>query len=501
MANKAPKHDPFKLLNFDCINIIFRYLTPIEVLQCSLVSRVFRAWAHSFIITDGLNHHFAHYADTGDFNSDSLSPVKRYAQFAQLQHAFKQGKPSSVLKFRCSDELNVRGNFAVWIYCSKWIRYHPLRTSPRERYRSEIEPIRKLKIPNIPPSKSFLPRSLVLNDEGYLLARGHLAPFFVYHRPDDPPVRKSDDSRDIMVQLEGPRFMWHHDYPDAREWPFCIGKERVYYLTTNDGPALLAYDIKTGHQLYRSALPNKIDLRLGSPVFQLLRDETDEIIAFQVLASLTELPIKRIIFVVNGSNGQTFQELDFEGPGLSHQHADTSTLILERHSIKLREPDCSVILFETFSRRSGGFFAKTSTNAFIISEDIRPNVNSLWIDTLRRLAFVIPLDSGEVKVLEIEEHPSPPDCYKEFDLDIEQADNWFTATERDRVSLPKTKGPNNLKNLVVQGPRENIECTACDDRRLIFQTVHDWDFYTSQTTYLLDFTPEPNHSNPGIYSA
>ncbi|KAK2739709.1 hypothetical protein FQN55_009299 [Onygenales sp. PD_40] len=461
MAKTATKHDPFKLLNFDCINIIFRDLTPIEILRCSLVSRTFREWAHSFIITDGLNHHFAHYTDTGDFNSDSLSPVKRYAQFAQLQRAFKQGKPSSVLKFPCSDELKVRGNFAAWIHCSKWIRYHPLRASPRERYRSEIEPIRKLKIPNL-------------------------------------PGMESDDSRDVMVQLKGPRFMWHHDYPDAREWPLCIGKESIYYLTTIDGPALLAYDIKTGHRLYRSALPDKIDLRLGSPVFQLLRDEMDEILAFQ---SLTEPHRKLIIFMVNGSNGQTFQELDIEGRGLSRQHAKASTLVLQRYPIIRQGTTCSVLLFDKFSRCSSGLFARTSTNAFIFSMDISFSGRRLWIDTLRRLASVILLNSGEVKVLEIEEHPSPLDCYKKFGQGSEDADNWFIATERDHVSLPKEKGPENLKTLVVQGPRLNVDCTVCDDRRLVFQTAHGFGSQATQTRYLLDFTPKPNHSKPGIYRA
>ncbi|KAK2781940.1 hypothetical protein FQN52_001249 [Onygenales sp. PD_12] len=417
MAKTATKHDPFKLLNFDCINIIFRDLTPIEILRCSLVSRTFREWAHSFIITDGLNHHFAHYTDTGDFNSDSLSPVKRYAQFAQLQRAFKQGKPSSVLKFPCSDELK---------------------------------------------------------------------------------GMESDDSRDVMVQLKGPRFMWHHDYPDAREWPLCIGKESIYYLTTIDGPALLAYDIKTGHRLYRSALPDKIDLRLGSPVFQLLRDEMDEILAFQ---SLTEPHRKLIIFMVNGSNGQTFQELDIEGRGLSRQHAKASTLVLQRYPIIRQGTTCSVLLFDKFSRCSSGLFARTSTNAFIFSMDISFSGRRLWIDTLRRLASVILLNSGEVKVLEIEEHPSPLDCYKKFGQGSEDADNWFIATERDHVSLPKEKGPENLKTLVVQGPRLNVDCTVCDDRRLVFQTAHGFGSQATQTRYLLDFTPKPNHSKPGIYRA
>lgn len=88
---------------------------------------------------------------------------------------------------------------------------------------------------------------------------------------------------DMVFSLEGTKLLLRHDrtadgLPELQ--PLHIGRERVYYITMFSKPELISYDIRTGRQLCRSTLPEKVNNRSRYPQFHFISDMDYEFLAY-----------------------------------------------------------------------------------------------------------------------------------------------------------------------------------------------------------------------------
>jgi hypothetical protein len=70
-------------LNPDCVALIFDYLSPIDIAQCELVSKLWRDRVHGWIVTFGVRQHWPTMPREGALE-DRLSVVKEYKGFGKF---------------------------------------------------------------------------------------------------------------------------------------------------------------------------------------------------------------------------------------------------------------------------------------------------------------------------------------------------------------------------------------------------------------------------------
>ncbi|EEH48794.2 uncharacterized protein PADG_04873 [Paracoccidioides brasiliensis Pb18] len=270
----------------------------------------------------------------------SLSVFHRY-RLVQERHiltrqtphqSVKEGSPSTVLRFGDSRPLKAVGAFVVWIsnlysFNGPYIRYHRLRNKFGDKHRGRIQPIRKLKIPNLAPSHSFRAEVIDLSADGYLFVRGTY-------------INITMENRDLVFALEGPKLLWYQDGGEdelPRLHPLYIGKERVYFVTQVNTPELIAYGIKTGQRLYRSILPGQFRNNTNPSLFSFVRDKEHEFLAH---VSRVRSPFV-CVTLVSGIDGKVFQEIrikDDQWPLKFQGQPNVAAFALERNLSNFLEP-------------------------------------------------------------------------------------------------------------------------------------------------------------------
>ncbi|EEH33974.1 hypothetical protein PAAG_05023 [Paracoccidioides lutzii Pb01] len=508
MSGQLSARDPFQMLNFDCISIVFTYLTPIDVVRCSLTSRTLREWSLSFMSGEGLRCHFPYSTDTGSFKNDTFVPAKRYSRFAQLHQSVKEGSPSTVLKFGDSRPLKAVGAFVVWIsnlssFSGPYIRYHLLRNKFGEKHRSRIQPVRKLKIPNLAPSHSFRAEVIDLSADGYLFIRGTVKRNYPSYL---------EFTRDLVFALEGPKLLWYQDRRDdelPKLYPLYIGKEQIYFVTKVDTPELIAYSIKTGQRLYCSMLPGQFRNNTNPSLFSFVRDKENEFLAH---VSRVRSPFV-CVTLVSGIDGKVSQEIRIKDdlwPLKFQGQPNVAAFALERNLSNFLGKGLDLKLFEKYSLQRNGMFTIVSRDLFIV-EGSAAGTQYIYVDPFRHLAFAMTDATFETTIPRILEpkEMSDKNLRNEIGAVIKQhgvngkIDSWLTLTAANRITLPpKTVGSKPREPWLVCNttPNDTFKLGFWEERGFMFSINSSSDNY-SEMTYIVDFTTKPNHSNPGIYAA
>ncbi|PGH10222.1 hypothetical protein AJ79_05477 [Helicocarpus griseus UAMH5409] len=310
MPSEEGLSDPFKLLGFDCANMILSYLTPTEVVRCSLVNDALRQWSHLFMSVDGLRQSFRHYTETSSpDNNNTLLPVEY----------------------------------------------------------------------STPASYRAFARRIDLNADGYLVVQ--------YVLKQTSPVM-SQFIRDAVFHLEEGKEMWHRDHevngsPELD--PLYIGKNRVYYVTRfATETKLVAYDVKTGEQLYQSGLP---EVGPFTPQFHFIFDRENEYLASRVVDYKSFRPSLCII-LIGGANGQVAQMIEVQR-GLSEFRGMLDSAAFTLRGCYRELP--SIQLLIKYKLQPNGLFTRVSIDVLALPEDESEDSNyySLTVDTFRLLGFAI----------------------------------------------------------------------------------------------------------------
>ncbi|OJD15823.1 hypothetical protein AJ78_03966 [Emergomyces pasteurianus Ep9510] len=508
MLGKDQVGGGFKRLNFDCAVIIFSNLTPIDVIRCGQASRTLREWAFWFMSSEGLRRrHFPYFTDEGSFDNDTLSPVKRYARFTRIQRSFKEGRPSSVLKFVGAKELKSRGDYAAWIFGS-WVLYHQLRNKPGGKSCRRIQPLSKLPLTVCPPSPGhapFAPHFIDVNAKGYLFVRVGI---------EERCSRRIESTHDMVFSLSGTKLLWHHDrdvdgLPELQ--PLHIGKERVYYITMFARPELIAYDIRSGRQVYRSPLPEKIDNNSRCPEFNFIFDEDHEFLAYVSQECSRSSPPIHIV-LINGANGHVSQEIevpDASWPLELKEQPNVAAFALESKKQNFLNGRYDLMIFDKYSLQADGLFTLASRDLFALNGSATPDRTFIYVDPFRLLAFAMvdaTSDSTIPRVLELKKL-SDTNLRGKIEAELggkgvrEKVHNWFTSAATGCITLPsKTAGSNIRCPLKVRGIETHLASKISFwGQRGIFFYVNGYQPRNSDTIYALDFTPKASNTHSGAY--
>ncbi|OAX84353.1 hypothetical protein ACJ72_01269 [Emergomyces africanus] len=500
--------DVFKRLNFDCAAIIFSSLAPIDVVRCSQASRTLREWSLWFMSSDGLRRRqFPYFTDEGLFDNDTLSPINRYTRFTRIQRSFKDGRPSSVFKFVAAKPLKTRGDYAVWIFGSS-VRYHRLRNKPGDKSCSRIQPLRKLPLPIRSPSRRyapFAPHFIDVNAAGYLFVRVGI---------EEWCSRRIEFTHDMVFSLEGTKLLWHHDrdmdgLPELQ--PLHIGKERVYYITMFARPELIAYDVRSGRQLYRSPLPESIDNNSHYPQFNFIFDKDHEFLAY-VSRDCSHSSPSILIVLINGADGHVSQEIevsDVHWPLELKEQPNVAAFALERKKQSFLNGRYDLMIFEKYSLQEDGLFALTSRDLFTLKGSTIPDRTFIYLDPFRLLAFAMidaTSDSTIPHVLELRKL-SDTNLRNKIEVELgeegvrKKVDNWFTLGAAGYITLPpKTAGSEVRRPLKVRGIETYLasKISFWGERGILFY-VNGYQPRNSDTIYALDFIPKASNAHSGAH--
>ncbi|KLJ13265.1 hypothetical protein EMPG_11787 [Blastomyces silverae] len=498
MLGKEGVDDVFKLLNFDCVAIIFRNLSPIDIIRCGQASRTLREWSLWFMSSDGLRRrHFPYFTDEDSLGNDTLSPIERYTRFTQIQGSFRKGKPSSVVKFVAAKALKTRGNYSAWIFGS-WVCYHQLRNRPGDKFCCQIQPLRKFPLPVFPPSRRYAPYAphfIDVNAEGYLFVRVGI---------EEWCSRRIKSNHDMIFSPEHTKLLWHHyralhGLPELQ--PLHIGRQRVYYVTMFSKPELIAYDIRTGRQLYRSTLPEKVNNKSHYPQFYLIFDMDSEFLAY-VSRDLSLSSQFIYVVLVSGADGRVSQEIEVSDVSWTlefKEQPDLTAFALERRKQSIANAKYDLIIFEKYALQPDGLFAMTSRHSFLLDIIASPDRTFIYVDPFRLLAFAMIDATSDFTIPRVLEPRklSDTNILSEVEAALrekgpdERIDNWFTLSASSYITLPpKAAGSKTRRPLKVRGIDTHLasKVSFWGERGILFH-VSCFRPGNSDARYALDFTP------------
>ncbi|PGH14416.1 hypothetical protein AJ79_03059 [Helicocarpus griseus UAMH5409] len=322
-AAATPGHGPFGYINFDCMNMIISYLSPADVVQCTLVNKRWRQHIHAWISLFGLRRHWSHMAEARNSKAgpdNDMSAIRQYKELVRLDIALTSGTPTSTTRYSDVVKFAVAGDYMVWSVTNDGIywRYLPYGES------GSVREQRKLHLSSVtgPMYKIWI---MHLNSDGYLFFRfeklydeGRFSPntFFTSY----PRGTFSD----ALFSLQNGNAVWHEEYRGGqpatiarrRQRPFLLGRKRLYFYNDKEC-RLSAYDFKTNQQLYSVEVPTHFfdSINSSGPAlafYELVRAHDKEIIA-----RIQKYPRFAHIMLCDLANGQLLQKISLPDYTLS----------------------------------------------------------------------------------------------------------------------------------------------------------------------------------------
>ncbi|KAK2743117.1 hypothetical protein FQN55_007568 [Onygenales sp. PD_40] len=209
MASSIPpvRHDPFVNMNHDCLNLVLAHLRPLDIIQCTLVSKLWRAHVHGWISSFGLRLHWQHL-----YNPDAPDPIKRYTDLARIHVLHEYGEPTSVREYKHSGRVD-----------SLHWQFLPYAED------GSIHDMHSLDI-SFAGTKELKVTALLLNEDGYLYAS----------------FQARENYCDALWFLPCKQMIWHNSpLSDNNEYkPILIGENRLYFRDSHGGE-LVIVDLQT----------------------------------------------------------------------------------------------------------------------------------------------------------------------------------------------------------------------------------------------------------------
>ncbi|RDW64431.1 uncharacterized protein DSM5745_09842 [Aspergillus mulundensis] len=330
-GHNIPKRaDPIKYLVPNVVNIIASHLTPQDVVRMERVSKAWQLFAVTWL--DKLGNQLMDGPSPVGVQLDKLTCGDEKRYICQL-YALRKGHPASILEIEYNTRpipdgligpVCWRRHFVVWPTMES-SEQNPVQADGQQDVLGDT-----LRWTRFPDSFSLKINSEVRQLEGRIPAtqfstRGTSETAVITHLAANDQsiilVQLTFDrdfgshERNVVYSIADHRVLWQEDTdPTMRDGserqPYLLGEERVYtsqYLRATGENWLVAYDFRTGAQLYKSR-PHMHDSSLSTKNMKLLQAARGE----EVLIQLSDSGTEHRAHIIRGINGHLLGQVELK---------------------------------------------------------------------------------------------------------------------------------------------------------------------------------------------